>query len=64
MNNLKKQYVKPTVKLAKWDFSNAVCQTIVSTSVTKCISVTKGVGANTVEIRNETTGEWNRVGSR
>lgn len=63
MDMKKKEYTKPSIKLVEWEFSEAVCQTVTTTSVTKCISVRKGTQVNQVEVRADQTGEWNRVGS-
>lgn len=63
MDMKKKEYTKPSIRLVEWEFSEAVCQTVTTTSYTKCIQVTSGTGGTSVEVRNETSGEWNRVGS-
>lgn len=63
MDMKKKEYTKPSAKLVEWNFSEAVCLSITTTSYTKCISVRQGTQVNQVEIRTEQSGEWNRVGS-
>lgn len=43
MENEKKKYLKPLLKVAEWDFNEAVCQDFVShTSKTICIDVPQG----------------------
>ena len=64
MDMKKKEYTKPSIRMVEWEFSEAVCQTVTTTSYTKCISVTKGVGSNQVETRNDYSGSWDRIGSR
>ena len=62
----KKEYTKPSAKLVEWDFSEAVCQTVTTTSYTKCLEITKGTGTVVFENRDDINaiGDWNRVGSR
>lgn len=63
MNPKKKKYAKPTVKLAKWELNEAICNNPVCLSYTKCLNVQGDSGKNAVEIRRDVTGEWTRVGS-
>ena len=62
----KKEYTKPSIRLVEWEFSEAVCQTVTTTSYTKCLEITKGTGTSVFENRNDinAVGDWNRVGSR
>lgn len=66
MDMKKKEYTKPSIKLVEWEFSNAICQKIVTNSPTQCINVTKSGATTVFENRNsiENTGTWDRVGSR
>lgn len=66
MDMKKKEYTKPSAKLVEWDFSEAVCQTVTTTSYTKCLEITKGTGTVVFENRDDINaiGDWNRVGSR
>ena len=66
MDMKKKEYTKPSIKLVEWEFSEAVCQTVTTTSYTKCLKITKGTGTSVFENRNDinAVGDWNRVGSR
>ena len=62
--NLKKKYAKPTVKLAKWELNEAICQTVSCNSYTKCFTIKTNSGVNGTETRlGNNTGEWTRVGS-
>lgn len=63
MDMKKKEYTKPSIKLVEWEFSEAVCKTVTTTSFSKCITIDKGNSVNQVEIRADQTGSWNRVGS-
>lgn len=63
MDMKKKEYTKPSIKLVEWEFSEAICQTVTTTSFSKCITIDKGNSVNQVEIRADQTGSWNRVGS-
>lgn len=62
----KKEYTKPSIRLVEWEFNEAVCQTVTTTSYTKCLEITKGTGTSVFENRNDinAVGDWNRVGSR
>lgn len=60
---MKKPYSKPFIKPVKWDFRDAICNTVISNSFCRCITINKGSMVNQVEIRADQTGEWNRVGS-
>ncbi len=62
MDMKKKEYTKPSIRMVEWEFSEAVCQTVTTTSYTKCLNVTHGKLTNSVEIRNTTDNSWNRVG--
>lgn len=66
MDMKKKEYTKPSIRLVEWEFSEAVCQTVTTTSYTKCLEITKGTGTSVFENRNDISaiGDWNRVGSR
>lgn len=66
MDMKKKKYTKPSIKLVEWEFNEAVCQTVTTTSYTKCLEITKGTGTSVFENRNDinAVGDWNRVGSR
>lgn len=66
MDMKKKEYTKPSIKLVEWEFSEAVCQTVTTTSYTKCLNITKGTGNAVFENRDNinSIGEWDRVGSR
>lgn len=66
MDMKKKEYTKPSIRLVEWEFSEAVCQTVTTTSYTKCLEITKGTGTSIFENRNDinAVGDWNRVGSR
>lgn len=66
MDMKKKEYTKPSIRLVEWEFSEAVCQTVTTTSYTKCLEITKGTGTSVFENRNDinAVGDWNRVGSR
>lgn len=70
MKSVKKKYMKPSIKVAEWDFNEAVCQTqTMCTSVSRCISITTAGTFDGIQTRGDytggsTTGEWNRVGSR
>lgn len=66
MDMKKKEYTKTSIKLVEWEFSEAVCQTVTTTSYTKCLNITKGTGTAVFENRNDinAVGDWNRVGSR
>ena len=64
MNPKKKKYAKPTVKLAKWELNEAICNNpVVCLSYTKCLDVQGDSGKTGVETRRDITGEWTRVGS-
>lgn len=66
MDMKKKEYTKPSIKLVEWEFNDAVCQTVTTTS-TKCLNVTTGGSTLVFDKRNSTEGAgntWNRVGSR
>lgn len=66
MNTKKKEYIKPSVKLVEWNFSEAVCNTVTTTS-TKCLNVTTGGSTLVFDKRTSPTDSgntWNRVGSR
>ncbi len=45
MNPKKKKYAKPTVKLAKWELNEAICQTVYEAS--PCIHVVDDFAGNT-----------------
>ena len=62
MDMKKKEYTKPSIKLVEWEFSKAVCQTVTTTSYTKCISIERETGVNVQENRIS-SGTWTRVGS-
>lgn len=66
MDMKKKEYTKPSIRLVEWEFNEAVCQTVTTTSYTKCLEITKGTGTSVFENRNDinAVGDWNRVGSR
>lgn len=66
MDMKKKEYTKPSIRMVEWEFSEAVCQTVTTTSYTKCLEITKGTGTSVFENRNDinAVGDWNRVGSR
>lgn len=64
MNPKKKKYAKPTVKLAKWELNEAICQTVSCNSYTQCFDVAPGTSIIQTENRRDVTGEWSRVGSR
>ena len=61
--NPKKKYAKPTVKLAKWELNEAICQTVSCNSYTKCFDIKTNSHVIGVETRNNSQGEWSRVGS-
>lgn len=65
-NGTKKEYTKPTVKSVEWNFNEAVCQTAITNSPTKCLNITKGGGTTVFENRDDINaiGTWERVGSR
>lgn len=65
MDMKKKEYTKPSIKLVEWEFSEAVCQTVTTTSYTKCLNITKGTGTTVFENRDniDAIGNWDRVGS-
>lgn len=62
----KKNYTKPSVKPVEWNYSKAICQTVMTNSYTKCLDITKGAETTVFENRNDINaiGDWNRVGSR
>lgn len=62
--NLKKKYAKPTVKLAKWELNEAICQTVTCNSYTRCFEVNAGSGLFQTETRETDPKTWTRVGSR
>ena len=62
MNPKKKKYAKPTVKLAKWELNEAICQTVSCNSYTQCFDIPGGNGSGRFEIRDTSDG-WTRVGS-
>ena len=62
--NPKKKYAKPTVKLAKWELNEAICNNPVCLSYRKCIGIQKGTKVSVIEDRSDYTGTWDRVGSR
>lgn len=62
--NPKKKYAKPTVKLAKWELNEAICNNVTCLSYRKCITIEKGTKGSITEDRRDFTGEWDRVGSR
>ena len=66
MDMKKKEYTKPSIKLVEWEFSNAICQKIVTNSPTQYINVTKGTATTVFENRDDINaiGDCNRVGSR
>lgn len=52
----KKKYVKPEMRVAEWDFNEAVCDSVMVMS--KCINVTlptDGSGVQAVDIRGDYT---------
>ena len=62
--NPKKKYAKPTVKLAKWELNEAICNNVTCLSYRKCIGIQKGTKVSVIEDRSDYTGTWDRVGSR
>ena len=60
----KKKYAKPTVKVAKWELNEAICNNPMCLSYRKCISIEKGTAGTIIEDRKDQTGTWSRVGSR
>lgn len=63
MNPKKKKYAKPTVKLAKWELNEAICNNVTCLSYRKCFDIKSGSGMTGVETRRDVTGEWWPVGS-
>lgn len=65
MDMKKKEYTKPSIKLVEWEFNEAVCQTVTTTSYTKCLNITQGTGTTVFENRDniDAIGNWDRVGS-
>lgn len=60
MDMKKKEYTKPSIRLVEWEFSEAVCQTAITNSPTRCIRVHQGSGGNYQENRQNSNG-WTRV---
>lgn len=63
--NPKKKYAKPTVKLAKWELNEAICNlNNVANCSDKplCFDIPGGNGAGRFDIRDSSDG-WSRVGS-
>ncbi len=64
MNMKKKEYTKPSIKLVEWEFSEAMCSSVVyRNSFNSCFTVEKENAVNAVENRADITGDWNWVGS-
>ena len=60
----KKKYAKPTVKVAKWELNEAICDNPVCLSYRKCIGISKGSNIKLTEDRNNFTGSWERITSK
>lgn len=58
----KKKYAKPTVKVAKWELNEAICDDPVCLSYTKCLDVQGSKGESSIEFRDNPNG-WSRVPS-
>lgn len=65
-NKAKKKYSKPSAEVVEWDFSEAICDTVLKNSFGNCIDVrTDGSAVLGIENRTETGDwEWTRTGSR
>lgn len=63
MDMKKKEYTKPSIKLVEWEFNDAVCNTVSTTSYTKCFNVTSKRSFGITDTRQSSTETWNRVGS-
>ncbi len=65
MKKQKRTYLKPTLKVAEWDFNEAVCQSQVSQCSLKdvCITIREADSHDVVGTRQD-AGEWHRMGSR
>lgn len=65
MDMKKKEYTKPSAKLVEWNFSEAICNTVTTTSYTRCFNVTSKRSSTITDHRYNITGSgtWNRVGS-
>ena len=65
MNPKKKKYAKPTVKLAKWELNEAICNcNNVANCSDKpvCFEIQEGNGAGRFDFRGNSDG-WSRVTS-
>lgn len=62
MKKQKRTYLKPTLKVAEWDFNEAVCQSQVSMCSTKdmCIRIREANSHDLVSTRWDSE-EWNRI---
>lgn len=64
MNPKKKKYAKPTVKLAKWELNEAICNNVTCLSYTKCFDIKTQSHVVGIEVRDDNSTGWTRVGSR
>lgn len=65
-NKAKKKYSKPSAEMVEWDFSEAICDTVLKNSFGNCLRVDGGGSSINTENRRDETGdwEWTRTGSR
>ena len=58
----KKKYAKPTLKVAKWELNEAICNSVTCGSENQCFIINKGDENHDVERRTD-VGSWDKVGS-
>ena len=59
----KKKYAKPTLKVAKWELNEAICNSVTTCSdKPMCFEIPGGNGVGRFDIRDNSDG-WTRVGS-
>lgn len=56
MKKQKRTYLKPTLKVAEWDFNEAVCQAPYTNSGTRCITVAGAGTRDLVDTRPDYNG--------
>ena len=65
MENQKKTYLKPAIRVEEWDFNEAVCQTqaAMCSPRTMCITINNGTQFDGVENRTfeGNTSKWGRL---
>lgn len=65
MENQKKTYLKPAIRVEEWDFNEAICQNqaVMCSPRTMCITINNGTHLDNVENRNfeGDASKWGRL---